>query len=198
MAAEVIAHGGAAVTVYDAMPSAGPQVSDGGTWRTQSHAQRAAAGISRALWRGEAASRASDRSVSAGSAARLERGAGPADIRRLQRAGVSASVQGVAVAARMAAAARCGGRAIRAAPSLDRMGREWRSCIRNARRQARRRCRATVLALGGASWPRLGSDGAWAETLASKGIAIAPLRPANCGFTVAWSEYSAIASRASR
>ncbi len=47
--------------------------------------------------------------------------------------------------------------------------------------------RATVLALGGASWPRLGSDGSWAELLAAKGIAISPLRPANCGFTVAWS-----------
>src|ERR1700733_10448770 len=46
---------------------------------------------------------------------------------------------------------------------------------------------ATVLALGGASWPRLGSDGAWAETLAAKQVAISPLRPANCGFTVAWS-----------
>jgi len=46
--------------------------------------------------------------------------------------------------------------------------------------------RATVLALGGASWPRLGSDGAWTELLAAKDITIAPLRPANCGFTVAW------------
>jgi uncharacterized flavoprotein (TIGR03862 family) len=46
---------------------------------------------------------------------------------------------------------------------------------------------ATVLALGGASWPRLGSTGAWVETLVSKGVAISPLRPANCGFTVAWS-----------
>jgi len=48
--------------------------------------------------------------------------------------------------------------------------------------------RATVLALGGASWPRLGSNGAWVETLAATGVAISPLRPANCGFTVAWSE----------
>ncbi len=48
--------------------------------------------------------------------------------------------------------------------------------------------RATVLALGGASWPRLGSDGAWVDPLAAKGVAISPLRPANCGFTVAWSE----------
>nr|WP_256460601.1 TIGR03862 family flavoprotein [Bradyrhizobium sp. A19] len=47
---------------------------------------------------------------------------------------------------------------------------------------------ATVLALGGASWPRLGSDGGWAALLAAKGLAIAPLRPANCGFTIAWSD----------
>ncbi len=48
--------------------------------------------------------------------------------------------------------------------------------------------RAAVLALGGASWPRLGSDGSWVETLAAKGVTILPLRPANCGFTVAWSD----------
>ena len=47
---------------------------------------------------------------------------------------------------------------------------------------------ATVLALGGASWPRLGSGGAWVEMLAAKGVAISPLRPANSGFTVAWSD----------
>ncbi|WP_410052066.1 NAD(P)/FAD-dependent oxidoreductase [Bradyrhizobium sp. SZCCHNS30592] len=47
---------------------------------------------------------------------------------------------------------------------------------------------AVVLALGGASWPRLGSDGGWVPILAAKGVAIAPLRPANCGFTVAWSD----------
>ena len=47
---------------------------------------------------------------------------------------------------------------------------------------------ATVLALGGASWPRLGSTGDWAPLLAAKGVAVAPLRPANCGFLVAWSE----------
>jgi uncharacterized flavoprotein (TIGR03862 family) len=48
--------------------------------------------------------------------------------------------------------------------------------------------RATVLALGGASWPRLGSDGVWTEPLAAKGVTISPLRPANSGFTVAWSD----------
>lgn len=47
---------------------------------------------------------------------------------------------------------------------------------------------ATVLALGGASWPRLGSDGAWADILAVKDVKILPLRPANSGYTVAWSD----------
>lgn len=47
---------------------------------------------------------------------------------------------------------------------------------------------ATVLALGGASWPRLGSDGSWTAILADRGVAIAPLRPANSGFTIDWSD----------
>ncbi|MGE6372807.1 NAD(P)/FAD-dependent oxidoreductase [Stutzerimonas stutzeri] len=49
---------------------------------------------------------------------------------------------------------------------------------------------ATLLALGGGSWARLGSDGAWVPLLQNRGIAIAPLQPANCGFEVAgWSEH---------
>ena len=47
---------------------------------------------------------------------------------------------------------------------------------------------ATVLALGGASWPKLGSDARWVDVLGTEDIAIAPLRAANCGFTAAWSE----------
>ena len=46
---------------------------------------------------------------------------------------------------------------------------------------------ATVLALGGASWPRLGSDGAWTAILSAAGVAVAPQRPSNCGVAVAWS-----------
>ncbi len=48
---------------------------------------------------------------------------------------------------------------------------------------------ATLLALGGASWPRLGSDGGWQGLLAGLGIALHPLVPANCGFTLAWSDH---------
>jgi uncharacterized flavoprotein (TIGR03862 family) len=47
---------------------------------------------------------------------------------------------------------------------------------------------ATVLALGGASWPALGSDGAWTAMLAARQIDVAPLMPANCGFECDWSE----------
>jgi len=48
---------------------------------------------------------------------------------------------------------------------------------------------AAVLALGGASWPRLGSDGAWWPWLQSRGVDLAPLQPSNCGFDVGWSEH---------
>jgi predicted flavoprotein YhiN len=48
---------------------------------------------------------------------------------------------------------------------------------------------AVVLALGGASWPQLGSDGAWVAPLQEVGIDIAPLQPANCGFELEWSDH---------
>jgi hypothetical protein len=52
-----------------------------------------------------------------------------------------------------------------------------------------RSCDALVLALGGASWPKLGSDAAWVPLLAQRGIGIAALQPANCGFDIGWSEH---------
>ena len=50
---------------------------------------------------------------------------------------------------------------------------------------------AVVLALGGASWPQLGSDGAWAPLLAARGVPVQPLLPSNCGFdlSTAWTEH---------
>ena len=48
---------------------------------------------------------------------------------------------------------------------------------------------AVVLALGGGSWARLGSDGAWVPLLAQRGVEVAALRPANCGFDAGWSEH---------
>ena len=49
--------------------------------------------------------------------------------------------------------------------------------------------RAVVLALGGASWSRLGSDGAWVPWLQARDVEVAPLQPSNCGFEVGWSEH---------
>jgi uncharacterized flavoprotein (TIGR03862 family) len=48
---------------------------------------------------------------------------------------------------------------------------------------------AVLLALGGASWARLGSDGSWAAPLQAAGLDVAPLRPSNCGFDVGWSTH---------
>src|SRR5690606_17104631 len=48
---------------------------------------------------------------------------------------------------------------------------------------------ATILALGGASWPRLGSDGRWTDILAASGVDITPLRPANAGWFIGWSAH---------
>ena len=53
----------------------------------------------------------------------------------------------------------------------------------------RLRADAVVLALGGGSWPKLGSDGAWVQWLAQRGVEVAALRPANCGFDIDWSEH---------
>ena len=51
------------------------------------------------------------------------------------------------------------------------------------------RAKSTVLALGGGSWPQLGSDGAWVGWLSSRGVSVKPLQPGNCGFDIDWSEH---------
>lgn len=48
---------------------------------------------------------------------------------------------------------------------------------------------AVLLALGGGSWPKLGSTGGWVSILEAQGVPVAPLKPANCGFDVAWTEH---------
>ncbi len=56
--------------------------------------------------------------------------------------------------------------------------------VRHEDREVQVRPLATLLALGGASWPRLGSDGSWVSLLQARGVEIAALQPANCGFDV--------------
>lgn len=65
--------------------------------------------------------------------------------------------------------------------------------LRFATAEGQYRCHAktTVLALGGGSWPQLGSDGAWCELLADCGVDITPLQASNCGFDIDWSAHLA-------
>lgn len=70
-------------------------------------------------------------------------------------------------------------------------GLEFLASLRNSDQVERINIRpqACVLALGGASWPQLGSNGAWVNVLREKNIPLAPLQPSNCGFEIAWSEF---------
>lgn len=71
------------------------------------------------------------------------------------------------------------------------LGREGAGALRFETPQGERAvpADAVVLALGGGSWPQLGSDGAWVPLLMQRGVDVAALRPANCGFDVGWSEH---------
>ncbi|MBY6202959.1 TIGR03862 family flavoprotein [Maritalea mobilis] len=80
-------------------------------------------------------------------------------------------------------------------PATLRLGWRWTGWTGQAWRfetpegQSLLAARVVVLALGGASWRRLGSDGAWAAWMAEKGIEVAPFKPANMGFVVDWSDH---------
>ena len=188
MAAEVLARGGAGVTVYDAMPSAGRKflmAGRGGLNLTHSEA------LPEFLMRyGEAQPRLAT-AIEAFPPARL-------------RAWSEALGQPTFIGS----SGRVFPTAFKASPllrawlrRLDAMGVQlalrhrwtgWNDhgqlLFQTPDGKRAVNARTTVLALGGASWPRLGSNGAWVETLAARGVAISPLRPANCGFAVAWSE----------
>ena len=190
MAAEVLAQGGAARHRLRRDAVGGPQIPDGGARRAQSDAQRTAAGISRALSaRRCRSSHPRSRPFRRTPCAQWSEALGQPTFVGSSGRVFPEGVQGLAVAARLAAAAgcawACNSRFGIAGPAGTS---EAVCCFETPDGQRAVEARATVLALGGASWPRLGSDGAWAETLAAKGVAISPLRPANCGFTVAWSD----------
>jgi len=188
MAAEVLARGGAGVTVYDAIPSAGRKFLMAGRGGLNlTHSESFPAFLARyreAMPRLEAAieafppdalrawSEGLGQPTFVGSSGRVFPKAFKASpllrawLRRLHATGVKFAFRhrwiGWDAHGRLQFQSPDGPRAIEAS--------------------------ATVLALGGASWPRLGSDGGWADILAAKGVAISPLKPANSGFTVAWSD----------
>ncbi len=188
MAAEVLARGGAGVTVYDAMPSAGRKflmAGRGGLNLTHSEA------LPEFLTRyGEAQPRLATA------------------IEAFPPASLRAWSEALGQPTFIGSSGRVFPTAFKASPllrawlrRLDAMGvqltlrHRWTGWNDDGQvlfqtpdgKRAVNAC-ATILALGDASWPRLGSNGAWVKTLAARGVAISPLRPANCGFTVAWSE----------
>lgn len=188
MAAEVLVRGGARVTVYDAMPSAGRKFLMAGRGGLNlTHSEPLPAFLSRyreATPRLAAAieafppdalrgwSEALGQPTFVGSSGRVFPEAFKASpllrawLRRLDAAGVKFAFRhrwaGWDEQGRLQFATPDGPREVEAA--------------------------ATVLALGGASWPRLGSSGDWVALLAARGVDISPLKPANSGFTVDWSD----------
>jgi uncharacterized flavoprotein (TIGR03862 family) len=185
MAAEVLAHGGAQVDLFDAMPSVGRKfllAGRGGLNLTHSEA------TSKLLAR------------YAGRSAELR-----ASVETFDGAAIRDWAAGLGVETFVGTSGRVFPSDMKAAPLL----RAWLHRLRAAgvRVHTRHRwtgwcengalrfttpggevahaCEATLLALGGASWARLGSDGAWVPWLQQRGVDVAPLAPANCGFDVA-------------
>jgi uncharacterized flavoprotein (TIGR03862 family) len=188
MAAEVLAQAGLGVTVYDAMPSAGRKFLMAGRGGLNlTHSEALSAFLTRY-------------GVAMGHLKPAIEALPPDNLREWSEALGQPTFVG--------SSGRVFPQAFKASPllrawlrRLDAMGvqfalrHRWTGWDENGRLlfqtpdgQRNVEVRATVLALGGASWPRLGSDGAWVKTLGSKGVTISPLRPANCGFTVAWSD----------
>jgi hypothetical protein len=193
MAAEVLAAGGLPVQVFDAMPSAGRKfllAGKGGLNLTHGEAFEAFA---------------SRYGARAGVIEPMLREFGPQAVRHW--------AQGLGIATFVGSSGRVFPTDMKAAPLL----RAWLHRLRAAGVQFHMRhrwtgwdafgrprfatpqgeaavpCGALVLALGGASWPRLGSDGAWVPLLEQRGVPVAPLQPANCGFDVegGWSAHFA-------
>jgi len=70
------------------------------------------------------------------------------------------------------------------------VGAGWQLSFETPKGEVTHEADAVLLALGGGSWARLGSDGAWQALLMAQGVAVTPLQPANCGFDVAaWSAH---------
>jgi uncharacterized flavoprotein (TIGR03862 family) len=187
MAAEVLAGGGARVTLYDRMPAAGRKfllAGRGGLNLTHSEApERLLARYGDAMPQLRAA-------IAAFS---------PADLR--------AWCEGLGQSTFVGSSGRVFPQAFKASPllrawlrRLDAAGVEFKPrhlwtgwddgtlMFDTPGGQVLVHADAAVLALGGASWPRLGSDGGWVDAVTKAGIKVAPLAPANCGFMAVWSD----------
>ena len=188
MGAEVLAAGGAAVTVYDAMPSAGRKFLMAGRGGLNlTHSEQ----LSRFLARYRDAAPKLEAAIHAFPPDRLR--AWCEELGQETFVGTSGRVFPRSMKASPLLRAwlrRLDAAGVRFALRHRWIGWDEDGHLMFETPEGRRtiEARATVLALGGTSWPRLGSDGSWAALLAARGIMISPLQPANCGFTVAWSD----------
>ncbi|ODS68766.1 MAG: NAD(FAD)-utilizing dehydrogenase [Bordetella sp. SCN 67-23] len=189
MAAEVLAEAGIAVDVYDAMPSAGRKFLLAGIGGLNiTHSEPAAAFLARY----------GDR---AGALAPM--------LEAFGARAVCDWVHGLGIDTFVGSSGRIFPKEMKAAPLLRawlhrlrgrgvrlHMRHRWLGweadgalAFNTPAGRAAHRHDAVVLALGGASWPRLGSDAAWVPWLAGRGVRIAPLLPDNCGFEIDWSPH---------
>lgn len=188
MAAETALAGGARVSIYDAMPSAGRKfLMAGKSGLNITHSE------DEAVFRGRY-------DAPGGRLAAKVQAFGPAE--------VVAWMAGLGVEAHVGSSGRVFPVGMKASPLLRRwlarLG-ESGAMLHTRHRwtgwdaggalkfaapggEARVAADAAVLALGGASWSRLGSDGAWADILASRGVALEPFAASNCGFVAGWSD----------
>ena len=188
MAAEVLAQGGARVTVFDAMPSVGRKFLMAGRGGLNlTHSEPLAQFVARYR---EAAPKL-EAAIAAFPPERLRAWSEALG----QPTFVGSSGRVFPKAFKASPLLRAWLRQLDAAGVRFGLGHRWagwngegRLVFRTPGGERTLGARVTVLALGGASWSRFGSDGAWVQTLATKDIAVWPLKPANCGFVVAWSK----------
>ncbi len=187
MAAEVLARGGARVTVYDRMPSVGRKfllAGRGGLNLTHSE------DAERFLTRYREAAPALRASIEAFSPAELRAWCEALE----QPTFVGTSGRVFPESFKTSPVLRAWLRRLAASGVAFRLRHHWRGfdpdgglVMDSPEGEFVLRPSASILALGGASWPQLGSDGGWVEAMRQAGIATAPLRPSNCGFEVSWS-----------
>ena len=200
MAAEVLAGAGRGRAPDGRHALGGPQVPAGRQGRPEPHPLRAAGALRHPLRRAPRRTGAAAAGLRARRAARLGAGPGHRHLCRQLGPRLPHRHEGRAAAARLAAPPA----PPRQGPGVQfHMRHRWQGWGGDAARRtccfdtpdgpARWQARAVVLALGGASWARLGSDGAWLPWLQARGVAVAPLQPSNCGFDVAggWTPFFA-------
>lgn len=189
MAAEILRDGGASVDLYDAMPSVGRKfllAGKGGLNLT--HAEAPDAFITRYTMRQTQL----DPIITAFDAAALRSWCDALGVPTF----VGSSGRVFPVSMKAAPLLRAWLHRLRAAGVRFHMRHVWRGWhadgalhIEHGDQTLSVHADAVVLALGGGSWARLGSNGAWVPLLQRAGIEVAPLLPANCGFEIAWSDH---------